>query len=232
MNRQLFEYSYELKKQNKRKVFFTIFYLIFIYIFLNLIFSFVIFPVKQSSDSMQPDFPEGSISFVTKIYKVPKRGDVVFLNRRINPNHRFYEKIWHNVSLFFTARQYDSYVDKNFPDTNNQLRRIVGLPGDEIYMKDYVVYVKPAGEKHFLTEFEVSDKPYNLTFITPPAEWDGSVGVKGSFDPIILGSDEYYVLGDNRLSSSDSRLWGTVSKQDIKGRIILRYFPVKTIKLY
>ena len=232
MNRQLFEYSYELKKQNKRKVFFSIFYFIFIYLFLNIIFSFVLFPVKQLSISMQPDFPENSISFVTKIYPAPRRGDVVLLERRINKEHKFYEKVWHNVRLFFTAQQYDSYSDKSFPDTNNQLRRVVGLPGDEIYMKDYVLYVKPAGEKHFLTEFELAEKPYNLTFLTPPVEWNGSVGVKGSFDPITLGYDEYFVLGDNRISSSDSRLWGSVKKQDMEGRILLRYFPVKSIKFY
>ena len=232
MNRQLFEYSYELKKQNKRKILFTIIYLVLIYVILNILFAFIIFPVKQSSSSMQPDFSEGSISFITKIYPSPKRGDVVLLNRRINHEHKFYQKIWHNISLFFTAQQYDSYVDKSFPDTNNQLRRLVGLPGDQIYMKDYVLYVKPAGEKHFLTEFELAYRPYNLTFITPPAEWLGSVGVKGSFDTITLGPDEYYVLGDNRISSSDSRLWGSVKKADMQGRILLRYFPVKSLKLY
>ena len=134
--------------------------------------------------------------------------------------------------MFFTAQQYDSYVDKNLPGTNYQLRRIVGLPGDELYMKDYVIYVKPQGEKHFLTEFELSEKPYNLTFITPPAEWNGTIGVKGSFDSIVLGPDEYFVLGDNRISISDSRLWGAVSKQDMKGKLILRYFPIASLKLY
>ena len=232
MNRQLFEYSYELKKQNKRKVFFTILYFILIYLILNVIFSFILFPVRQVSNSMQPDFQENSISFVSKIYSLPERGDVVLLKRRINSEHKLYEKIWHNISSFFTAQQYDSYVNKEFPDTNNQLRRIVALPGDEIYMQDYVLYIKPAGEKHFLTEFELAAKPYNLTFITPPVEWNGSVGVKGSFDPITLGNDEYFVLGDNRLSSSDSRLWGSVKKQDITGKLLLKYFPVKSIKLY
>ena len=101
MNRQLFEYSYELKKQNKRKTFFTIFYFIFIYLILNIIFSFVLFPVKQVSNSMSPDFPENSISFITKIYKVPDRGDVVLLKRRITTEHKFYEKIWHGLCWGF-----------------------------------------------------------------------------------------------------------------------------------
>ena len=72
MNRQLFEYSYELKKQNKRKIISLILYCISIYLILNLIFAFLLFPVKQTSDSMTPDFPENSISFVTKIFPVAK----------------------------------------------------------------------------------------------------------------------------------------------------------------
>ena len=232
MNRQLFEYSYELKKQKKRRTIFLIIYFILIYFILNIIFAFLVFPVKQTSTSMLPDFPENSISFVTPLYTTPQRGDAVLLKKKVNIKYRFYEKIWHNISLFFTAQQYDSYSQKERPDTNNQIRRIVGMPGDEIYMLDYVLYIKPAGEKHFLTEFELAEKPYNLTFITPPAEWNGTVGVKGSFEPVVLGQDEYFVLGDNRISVSDSRLWGTISKQDIKGRIILRYFPLNTLKLY
>ena len=232
MNRQLFEYSYELKKQKKRRTLFFIIYFIMIYFILNITFSFLLFPVKQTSSSMLPDFPENSISFVTPVYGTPQRGDAVLLKKKVTLKHKFYEKIWHNVSLFFSAQQYDSYSVKDRPDTNNQIRRIVGMPGDEIYMLDYVLYVKPAGEKHYLTEFELAEKPYNLTFVTPPAEWNGTVGVKGSFDPIKLGENEYFVLGDNRISVSDSRLWGTISKQDIRGRIILRYFPFSLFKLF
>ena len=232
MNRQLFEYSYELKKQNKRKILSIIVYFVLIYFILNIIFAFLIFPVKQTSNSMIPDFSEGSISFVTKICPSLKRGDVVILKNRTNTERPFYKKLWHNVSSFFSAQQYDSYVNENYPGTNYQLRRIVGMPGDEIYMKDYVLYIKPANEKHFLTEFELSAKPYNLTFLTPPAQWNGSVGVKGSFEPIIIGPDEYFVLGDNRISISDSRLWGPITKAEILGRVILRYFPVKSLKFY
>ncbi len=232
MNRQLFEYSYELKKQRKRKILFFIIYFILIYFIINLIFAFLLFPVKQNSSSMIPDFPENSISFVTPIYPVPERGDVVLLKNNVRTTKKLYQKIWHNLSSFFTAFQYDSYENKDFPGTNNQIRRIIGLPGDEIYMRDYVLYIKPAGEKHSLTEFELAARPYNLTFLTPPAEWNGLVGVKGSFDPIILGENEYFVLGDNRVAVSDSRLWGAVSKQDIRGKIILKYSPLKNIKLY
>ncbi len=199
---------------------------------INLIFAFLIFPVRQNSNSMIPDFPEASVSFVTPLCKNLERGDVVVLNYKLNDNKNFFEKVWHNISSFFTAQQYDSYAKKEYPDTNSQVRRIAALPGDEIYMVDYVLYVKPKGEKHFLTEFELTKKPYNLTFMSPPAEWNGSVGVKGTFEPLTLGPDEYFVLGDYRIAVSDSRLWGPVSKKNIKGKIIVKYFPLNSIKFY
>ena len=92
MNRQLFEYSYELKKQNKRRILSLIVYLVLIYLKLNIIFAFVIFPVKQTSNSMIPDFSEGSISFITKIYPSLKRGDVVLLQSQKTVEKKIYQK--------------------------------------------------------------------------------------------------------------------------------------------
>ena len=64
-----------------------------------------------------------------------------------------------------------------------------------------------------------------------PALWDNNIGVKGSFDEITLGADQYFVLGDNRKSCEDSRLWGTFSKKDIKAKALFCYFPFNKFKL-
>ena len=232
MNRQLLEFSYGLRKERKRKSFLIIVYIILIITFINLVFHFIIFPVKQVSSSMIPDIQEQSYLFTTSFVPKLERGDVVLIEPRKNEDVSFFKKIVKGIVYFFTASQISITEDKNFPGTKPHIRRVVGIPGDSIYMRDYVLYVKPAGEKHYLTEFEVSDKEYNLTFYTAPADWDSSIGTKGSFDEIVLGDKEYFVLGDNRKSCSDSRLWGPLDGKYIKGKIILCYFPFKNIKKY
>lgn len=114
----------------------------------------------------------------------------------------------------------------------NLIRRVIGVPGDEIYMRDYVVYIKPRGEKFFLTEFELVEKPYNTEINAAPALWDMTVGVAGTFDTISLGENEYFVLGDSRNSSVDSRLWGAVCAKDIRAVALLQYFPLNKIRFF
>ena len=181
---------------------------------------------------MIPDIQEQSYLFATSFVPKLDSWDIVLIEPRQNEDISFFKKIVKGIVYFFTASQISITEDKNFPGTKPHIRRIVGIPGDSIYMRDYVLYVKPAGEKHYLTEFEVSDKEYNLTFYTAPADWDSSIGTKGSFDEIVLGNKEYFVLGDNRKSCSDSRLWGPLNEKYINGKIIFCYFPFKNIKKY
>ena len=50
-------------------------------------------------------------------------------------------------------------------------------------------------------------------------------------EEIYLGPDEYFVSGDNRPHSSDSRFWGPITKDEIVGRVFLRYWPISEIEL-
>ena len=130
MDKSLLHYSYSMKIHTQKRILFAVIYVLFILTFTNLFISFVLFPVRQSSESMIPDIQENSFVMISKSQK--------FMNL---------------MTEFFTARQCSLYEKPNFPGTNCQLRRIVGLPGDRLYMRDYVLYVKPAGTKHYLTEF-------------------------------------------------------------------------------
>jgi len=232
LNRNVEVFSYQLKKQRQRKLVSFIVFSIILYIFINLITAFVICPVRQNSVSMIPDVAEKSIVMTLKAASNYERGNVVLLKPRYQKEAGFFLRSLDRLVSFFTARQISILEDNNSPSTKAHIRRIVGMPGDTIYMRDYVLYIKPRGERLFLTEFEIIKKPYNVTFYVPPADWNTEIGVKGSFDEIRLGEDEYFILADNRKSSDDSRLWGSVKKSDIQAKVLFCYFPFKNFRMY
>ena len=231
LNRNIEVFSYQLKKERQQRTCFLIIFLICLYIFINITIAYFICPVRQTSQSMIPDVPENSVVLVSPVVSNYSRGDVVLLKPRNSVNINFFKRQADRFIRFFTAQQISIIEDSELPATKAHLRRLVGMPGDTIYMRDYVLYVKPRGEKHFLTEFEIVENPYNVTFFVPPAEWDTEIGVKGSFDEITLGEDQYFVLADNRKSSDDSRLWGGITKEDISAKVLMCYFPFKNFKL-
>ena len=232
MNRNIEVFSYQLKKERHRRTGFLIIFCICLYIFINIVISYLIYPVRQNSLSMIPDVPEKSVAMVSPVSGTYERGNVVLLKARNSTDVNFFKRQADIFIRFFTAQKISIIEDSEHPASRPHLRRIVGMPGDTIYMRDYVLYIKPAGEKHFLTEFEIVKEPYNVTFFVPPADWDTEIGVKGSFDEITLGYNEYFVLADNRKSSDDSRLWGPVESSDIKAKVIMCYFPFKNFRLF
>ena len=54
----------------------------------------------------------------------------------------------------------------------------------------------------------------------------------GTFDSITLGENEFFVLGDSRNSSVDSRLWGPVDLKDFQGTALVQYFPVNKFRFF
>lgn len=93
------------------------------------------------------------------------------------------------------------------------IKRIIGVPGDTIDIKGNVVTItnKAHPNGYVLTE------PY-IKSMAPD-----------TFLHRTLGKDEYFVMGDNRDRSSDSRVWGTVPRSDIVGRAYLRLFPFNKV---
>lgn len=223
------DFSYSLKKQHQKTVFKIIFFVLIFYIVVNLVLSFLIFPVRQKSISMQPSFDENSIILTSPLPKKIQRGDIILLKPQNFTEQSFWQKMYKKFILFFTGQQISPIENNSFPCSKSHLRRVIGLPGDTIYMQDYVLYIKPKGEKHFLTEFELTKKKYTISFYTPPSNWNYSLGVSGSFEKIELKDDEYFVLGDNRKSCEDSRLWGNVTKNDFSSKALISFFPFKNL---
>lgn len=103
-----------------------------------------------------------------------------------------------------------------YPENPSQffIKRIVGLPGETVEIKSNKVTV-------FNGEF-----PTGLTlkedYLSSSQRTDGNISVQ-------LKDNEFYVLGDNRLQSSDSRRWGVLDKKFITGRAFLRLWPLTNI---
>lgn len=91
------------------------------------------------------------------------------------------------------------------------IKRIVGLPGETVEIKNSEI---------FITNEEGVTQKISEEYVTDPT--DGSVKVE-------LADDDYFVLGDNRLVSSDSRRWGAVSRDLIIGRAFVRFLPITRI---
>lgn len=99
-----------------------------------------------------------------------------------------------------------------YPENPSQffIKRIIGLPGETIEIKDNKVTI-------FNGEF-TKGRVLEEDYLSSSQRTEGNLLVK-------LGDKEYYVLGDNRLQSSDSRRWGKLDYKFITGRALLRLWP-------
>ena len=102
------------------------------------------------------------------------------------------------------------------PDKEEDLvKRVVGLPGDVI---------EDNGSK-----LVVNGKIFDKDNIRHNFEASNRMQISNSDDGIILGDDEYYVLGDNRDVSRDSRAFGPIEKELIKGQVLIVMCPLDEI---
>jgi len=99
----------------------------------------------------------------------------------------------------------------SFSRERDFIKRVIGVPGDDIYIDDGLVYVN--GES--LPEEYIQD------------------ATRGQYGPVTVPEDHYFVLGDNRNNSMDSRdsSVGFVSSADIKGKAFLVFWPVDSVRL-
>jgi signal peptidase I len=128
---------------------------------------------------------------------------------------------------FFTGQQTSIFTGEG----QYYIKRVVGLPGDEIYMTDYVFRVKPKSGLYSLTEFELAEKPYHPAIPQRPALWNESLPFSGNMDKIILGPDECFVVSDDRGNTNDSRTWGPIPVSYITAKAVLRFWPITKISL-
>lgn len=194
--------SEEEEKIFTRELIKTIIFVTAIVVFVRF---FVVQPFVVKGNSMEPNFHDNEYLFVDEIsyrFSQPERGDVVVFK--------------------YPEESCSDFVNSNFfnriflqgPCTNF-IKRIVGLPGETVIIKNGTVTIKNSDNP--------SGKVLNESYIPSGEEFRLSGDLTRT-----LSEDEYFVLGDNRQpnASSDSRMWGSLPKNHIIGKAWLQILPL------
>ncbi|WP_215905112.1 signal peptidase I [Treponema pectinovorum] len=219
-----------MRRKLYRNIFVSLVSFFSCFIAVNLIIAFLFYPVKSQSDSMLPELSEKSVVLIAPFLKKPSRGQIMLVKSNLDEEYTPFQKIVDFTVRFFTAGRISPFSDKN--GIKPYLRRVVGIPGDTIYIKDYLVYVKPLAQNQFLTEFELTKVKYNLTFPNTTLGIDKSLGAVGNTEVLTLNEGEYFLLGDNRLEALDCRIWGKMKADSFEGRALFVYFPFDKLRFF
>jgi signal peptidase I len=182
-------------------------------------------------------------TFIVQAFKIPSQsmeptllvGDHLLVNKFIfEGNGAWYEKL-----LPYRPIQRGDIVVFKFPfdDHPHYVKRVVGLPGDRVRILNQHVYINgdPLSEPYVVHDPAYED-PFGDNF--PPAnryfveiglrpEWAEQILDHVRAGELVVPPDNYFVMGDNRDRSWDSRYWGFVDRRAIMGRPIMVYWSVE-----
>lgn len=108
------------------------------------------------------------------------------------------------------------------PEVNDLVKRVIGLPGDVISLSNGYVYVD--GKK--LDESWLPASEQGITVAGPAGNSSNLAR------PYRVPADNYFVMGDNRTDSCDSRYWGPINRSLIVGKVELRVWPLSTLHIF
>jgi signal peptidase I len=185
------------------------------------------------------------ITFIVQAFEIPSSsmentlliGDHVFVNReQFAPRTRWlgpilpYRQIHHgDIVVFLSPAEPGLYV----------VKRIIGIPGDRIHLRDAVVYRngEKLDEPYVIHQGgEAGYNPYRDNFpAVPPSEmnnvtpyWELALPQHIQGDDIVVPPNSYFGMGDNRDVSLDSRYWGFIPQENVIGRPMFIYWSFET----
>lgn len=182
------------------------------------------------SGSMIPTLLVGDWLFVNKLiygptipftnshlpgYADPKRGDVV---------------------VFVSPTQIDQPEDPN----PTLVKRLVGMPGDTLYMRDGLLYVDGLAQRQGFAGATNHVDPSEANSTSELFSWQHRIELKNTrfgsapatpthdnWGPLLIPAQHYFMMGDNRYCSKDSRYWGVVPHDNVRGKPLVVYYSYR-----
>jgi signal peptidase I len=189
----------EFKKSTVREYFESIVIAVILALFIR---TFVVQAFKIPTGSMENNLLIGDHLLVNKFVFGPTESGIERALLPVRPVQRVVFK-------------YPEEPERDF------IKRVIGLPGETLEVKNKKVYIngKPLNEPyvHFL---EPPAAPSELHEIT-------SFDVRENYGPVIVPANQYFMMGDNRDNSQDSRYWGFLPRDYIKGRAMMVYWSYR-----
>jgi signal peptidase I len=234
--------SYSLRRKSRLKPLLRLMSVLVLVVALHaLITNVLVFSFRIDSVSMEPALKRGDRVLATPLaygipvpllpprmrsYGTPHRGELVVFEVPGSLERPWHVRLAETLLRFVTLNRHSLEEGPDGrPIKRLSVKRVIGLPGDTVRMERLRALVRPAGHTGFEPETQIVAGSYTVN-AEPATEWPAGLPFAGDTEEIPLGAGEYFVLGDNRARSSDSRSWGVVPGSLIRGRTLLLYWPV------
>jgi signal peptidase I len=148
-------------------------------------------------------------------YREPKRGDVV---------------------VFVSPYQADE-ASRGADPTPTLVKRLVGTPGDTLYMRNGILYVNGIAQRQGFGADTTPPDPGIANSVDPLFDWQKKTGLKSSrfgaapaqpthdnWGPLVVPPKRLFMMGDSRYNSKDSRYWGFVPRENVRGKPLFVYY--------
>lgn len=191
-------------------------------------------------------------AFLVEAYRIPSGsmiptllvGDWLFVNKAIYGAHvpfsraslpAYREPRRGDVVVFVSPFQADEDSLGHDP-TPTLVKRLVGTPGDTLYMRNAILYVNGIAQRQGFGATPTAN-PELANSVDPLFNWQKKVGLKASrfgpapaqpthdnWGPFVVPPSRLFMMGDSRYNSKDSRYWGFVPRENVRGKPLFVYY--------